>query len=136
MPIVFILTAKFLGPYFVMWSFLIPKNLRQGIFLTLVHILIVRWHNEWRLIFHQLDLTSSRKVWPAENPKYQISVLLAKLSIYSQLKFVHFKNPVTWSSFLSKALSFLLKSKQSQGKWQRFWKKWGLHNCHLKMNGL
>ena len=52
------------------------------------------------------------------------------------LKSVHFKKTVAQSSFLSKMLSFLLKSKQSQRKWQHFWKKWGLRNCLLKMNGL
>ena len=51
------------------------------------------------------------------------------------LKSVHFKKTVAQSSFLSKVLSFLLKSKQSQRKW-RLWKKWGLRNCLLKMNGL
>ena len=34
------------------------------------------------------------------------------------LKSVHFKKTVAQSSFLSKVLSFLLKSKQSQRKWQ------------------
>ena len=52
------------------------------------------------------------------------------------LKSVHFMNPVMRSSFLSKALSFLLKSKQSQQKWQRFWKKWGSCNWVLKINKL
>ena len=52
------------------------------------------------------------------------------------LNFVHFKKTFAQSSFLSKVLSFLLKSKQSQQKWQHFWKKWGLCNWLLKMNGL
>ena len=51
------------------------------------------------------------------------------------LKSVHFKNPVTRSSFLSKALSFLLTLFWFQRKWN-FGKKWGLRNCFLKMNGL
>ena len=46
-------------------------------------------------------------------------------------KVVYFKKTVTQFSFLSKVLSFLLKS-----KWQHFWKKWELCNCLLKMNGL
>ena len=52
------------------------------------------------------------------------------------LKSVHFKKTVAQSSFLSKVLSFLLKSKQCQRKWQHFWKKWGFRNCLLKLNGL
>ena len=54
----------------------------------------------------------------------------------SALKSVHFKKAVAQSSFLSKVLSFSLKSKQSQRKWQQLWKKWGLCNCLLKMNAL
>ena len=46
------------------------------------------------------------------------------------LKFTRLKNPVTQSSFLSKALSFLLTLFWFQWKWQRFWKKWGSRNCH------
>ena len=49
-----------------------------------------------------------------------------------QLKSIHFKKTVAQSSFFS----FFLKSKQSQRKRQHFWKKWGLCNCLLKMNGL
>ena len=70
---------------------------------------------------------------------YLIWDLLKKLKAQESLfnlKSVHFKKPVTRISFLSKVLSFLLKSKQSQRKWQHFWKKWGLRNCLLKMNGL
>ena len=37
-----------------------------------------------------------------------------------ELKSVHFKKPVAQSSFLSKVLSFLLKAKQSQRKWNTF----------------
>ena len=39
-------------------------------------------------------------------------------------------------SFVSKVLSFLLTLVWFQQKWQHFWKKWGLRNCLLKMNGL
>ena len=46
------------------------------------------------------------------------------------LKSIHLKNSVTRSSFLSKVLSFLHKSKQC------FWKKWGSLNWVLQMNGL
>ena len=56
--------------------------------------------------------------------------------IVIEIKSFHFKKTAVQSSFLSKALSFSLKSKQSQRKWQRFWKKWELHSCLLKMNGL
>ena len=55
---------------------------------------------------------------------------------FSVLKSVHCKKTVAQSSFLSKLLSFLLKSKQSQRKWQHFWKKWGFCNCLLKINGI
>ena len=49
--------------------------------------------------------------------------------IQFDLKSFHFKKTVGLSSFLSKVLSFSLKSKQSQRKWQQLWKKWGLCNC-------
>ena len=45
------------------------------------------------------------------------------LDLFSLLKYVHFRKTIGQSSFLSKVLSFLLKSKQSQQKWQHFWKK-------------
>ena len=51
------------------------------------------------------------------------------------LKSVHFKKTVAQSSFLSKVLSFLLTMFWFQWKWH-FWKKLGLCNCLLKMNGL
>ena len=31
--------------------------------------------------------------------------------------------------YFKKVLSFSLKSKQREQKWQHFWKKWGLRNC-------
>ena len=40
------------------------------------------------------------------------------------IKSVHFEKTVAQSSFLSKVLSFSLKSKLSQRKSQHFWKKW------------
>ena len=57
-------------------------------------------------------------------------------SVQNQLKSVHFQKTIAQSSFLSKVLSFSLKSKQSQQKWQHSWKRWGLRNCLLKMNEL
>ena len=45
------------------------------------------------------------------------------LDLFSLLKYIHFRKTIGQSSFLSKVLSFLLKSKQSQQKWQHFWKK-------------
>ena len=68
-------------------------------------------------------------------PKIKSQILRYSRSIFC-LKSVHFKRRVAQSSFLSKVLSSLLKSKQSQRKWQHFWKKWGSRNCLLKMNGL
>ena len=50
------------------------------------------------------------------------------------LKYVHFKNPVMRSSFLSKALSFSVSLFWFQRKWQWFWKKWDSRNWVLKMN--
>ena len=38
----------------------------------------------------------------------------------SYIKSIHFKKTVAQSSFLSKVLSFAMKSKQNQGKWQQF----------------
>ena len=52
------------------------------------------------------------------------------------LKSIHFKKTVAKSSFLSKVLSFLLTLFWFQRKWQHFWKKWGLHNCLLKVKRL
>ena len=49
----------------------------------------------------------------------------------TELKSNHFKKTVAQFSFLSKVLSFWF-----QQKWQHFWKKWGLLNRLLKMNGL
>ena len=68
-----------------------------------------------------------------------LSFLLCNFLV-RMLKSVHFKNAVARCSFHSKIWPFLLKSKQSQlmlyWKWPQFWKKWGLRNCVLKMNGL
>ena len=49
---------------------------------------------------------------------------------FGNIKFVHFKKTVAWSSFL-KLLYLWLYWKVPQ-----FGKKWGLHKCLLKMSGL
>ena len=60
----------------------------------------------------------------------------SKFLTFCVLKSVHFKKTVAQSSFLSKVLSILLTLFWFQKKWQHFWKKWGLRNFLLKMNGL
>ena len=53
----------------------------------------------------------------------KITRLLDRMMTISAFHAVHFKKTVAQSSFLSRVLSFLLKSKQSQRKWQHFWMK-------------
>ena len=80
---------------------------------------------------------SKNEMWSCRlNLRFGAEIGQNSIKFSSHLKLVHFKKTVAQSSFLSKVLSFLLKSKQSQRKWQHFWKKWGLRNCLLKMNGL
>ena len=80
-----------------------------------------------------VDFFKDTKKMSSISPLHTLHLFCVFVSI---LKSVHFKKTVAQSSFLSKVLSFLLKSKQSQQKGQHFWKKWGLRNCLLKINGL
>ena len=94
---------------------------------------------------HSTDRLPSKPIFDRETPVFclyglkiysRVTKNCCHLALTLMVKSVHFWNPVTRSSFLSKALSFLLKSKQSQRKWQRFWKKWGSRNWFLKINEL
>ena len=89
----------------------------------------VSFHGPWKAV-----APDTNQNWTLT--EYLASNLWNNVITYSDLKFVHFKKIVAQSSFLSKVLSFLLKTKQNQRKSQHFWKKWGLCNCLLKMNGL
>ena len=101
------------------------------------------WWKESRKLFGRRQRKSLLKWWWSGGPLlfplflstiHTVVKYCEKGVLY--IKSVHFKETVAQSSFLSKALSFSLKSKQSHQKWQHLWNKWGLYNCLLKMNGL
>ena len=80
------------------------------------------------------DTASKNKWWRTSKLYYHTSIIVPIIIATSWhsitfLKSVDFKKTVAQSSFLSKVLSFPLKLKQSQQKWQHFWKKWGSCNC-------
>ena len=97
-------------------------------------VLSLEWNVIAFLIKSKLGIISrlNLRTWPRKI--FSISDLRAgNFKTWFLLKSVHFKKTVAQYSFLSKVLSFSLKSKQSQQKWQHFWKKWGLRKCLLKI---
>ena len=83
------------------------------------------------------------KNWDVETYRNNLEDVFDRIKKYSLS--VHFKTTVAQSSFLSKVFfifaeikpkSISFKNVAKFAIWQHFWKKWGLLNCLLKMNGL
>ena len=98
------------------------------------------------LRIYELYLQSTLQDWatvscvmtfcPKVSQKWATLATLHKLSLFTETKIFTKVSSFQEDSFEILMLSFLLTSKQSQWKWLHFWKKWGLRNCLLKMNGL
>ena len=103
---------------------------------TNVWLFLASYHRIW--VAYLENFTRERPslfTFSVLNQCNRYSVKVGSFFLKGILKSVHFKKTVAQSSFLSKVFAFLLKSKQNQRKWQHFWKKCGLLNCLLKMNG-
>ena len=86
----------------------------------------------WLKFFYKNHM--SAEFFMTLNRKSQTSLNSGQKIRRHQLKSVHFKKTVARISFLSKLWYLLLLL--FYWKVPQFWKKWGLRNCLLKMNGL
>ena len=90
---------------------------------------------------------AAKHLWSV--PLYSICIVLGpwdlvkvmKKSVPEKSKYgaaSHLKNTVARSSFLSKLWSFLIQHRKKVAvlKMTTIWKKWGSHNCDLKVNGV
>ena len=110
----------------------ILKKEKKG---TLRHYYFSKWGERFYselLCIHKLLFRLIFHLWKENSINQKINDLNVS-GIFCLFSEIWFQNKIL---IFSKALSVLLTLFWFRRKWQHFWKKWGLRNSLLKMNGL